>query len=423
MKGITALIVVLLSAAVILRRQVAAYRLYDVLWAEDGRIFLMQALESGGFDVLLEPYNGYLSIVPRLIGALAAVAPLEYAALIMAGASALIVGMVTLFVFQTSAALYDSLGSRIALAASVVLLPLGGEILANAANLHWYLMLAAFFALAFESGRRVEIAAAVAILLAATLSDPLTAVLAPLAFFPQRKWTRGRLIKVVAFGIGLAAQFVSYVTSQGIDGIHATAAFDLPGLFAVRLAGGLVLGDVLLGPAWALFGWEIFIVASLALIGGIALGLRALPSRSRALGLMAIASAISYFLLPFIIRGTGELPPEVGQALSLGTGRYFVLPAWLLASVAFAVFSRWRSASGFGRVALSVAIMWGVAVVLLNLAINPRPVGPSWRQEIGIAVGECERGALATVRVPIAPQAGPADASPWYVDVACNLLT
>jgi hypothetical protein len=114
----------------------------DTLWAEDARDFLGDAVTDGPVAALFKPYAGYLHTVPRLIAGLTEqFAPIDAWAMVMAGASCVVVGGVAALVFICSRDTVPWVPARVILAGITVLVPLAPhEVLGNTANLHWYFL-------------------------------------------------------------------------------------------------------------------------------------------------------------------------------------------------------------------------------------------------------------------------------------------
>jgi hypothetical protein len=148
--GAVAAIVALATVLQVARE--AAVSAWDTVWAEDGSVFLADALNHSFFSTLFEPHGGYLHVVPRLVAGLAASLPLELAAPTFNVVSALVVSLLASFVYLASANKLQARSSRLALSTLVALLPAAGsELLGNAANLHFYLIFACFWALMWRS--------------------------------------------------------------------------------------------------------------------------------------------------------------------------------------------------------------------------------------------------------------------------------
>ena len=171
-------VVVCAGGAVLLFR-VARVPAWDCIYAEDYGVFLVQALQHPWH--LLVPYNGYLQLIPRLIGQFASLLPLTAAAAVFAVTGALIAVGCALFTYHASAGFVRSRRLRAVLGAALVLLPIAPlELVANGVNTPWYLMVALFWAVLWRPRTRAGMAVAAIIAFAAVSSDPLAALYAPL---------------------------------------------------------------------------------------------------------------------------------------------------------------------------------------------------------------------------------------------------
>ena len=96
---------------------------------------------------LLQSYAGYLQLVPRLIGQIAALVPIRDASVVFAVGGALVASACGLFAYHASAGHVSSRWLRALLGLSVVLLPVAQlEIADNGVNSIWYLLVALFWA-------------------------------------------------------------------------------------------------------------------------------------------------------------------------------------------------------------------------------------------------------------------------------------
>ena len=75
---------------------------WRTIWAEDGQIFLADAETDGFVSTLLDPYAGYMLLVPRLAIAVVALFPLDDAAWLIAVLASAIVASIALFVYAAS---------------------------------------------------------------------------------------------------------------------------------------------------------------------------------------------------------------------------------------------------------------------------------------------------------------------------------
>lgn len=170
----------------------------DFLHSEDGQVFLTEFLASGWSSVT-EIYAGYLHLAPRLLtGTCASVIGADaYAACVMTSANALRVALM-LIAFPVLAAYARSWPWGLAAAAvAFIFLPAGQqEALANLANLRWFLIAGAVFALIGIFRQWWLLLVATLIVFVAALSDPMPLLLAPLAIW--RLWSAPQWTKLPA---------------------------------------------------------------------------------------------------------------------------------------------------------------------------------------------------------------------------------
>jgi hypothetical protein len=170
--------VVALGALVLLAR-IGGRPAWDSVWAEDPGIYLPQALAHPWH--LLQPYAGYLQLVPRLIGQIAALLPIRHASAVFAAGGALVASACGLFVFHASAGNVSSRWLRILLGLSVVLLPVAPlEIADNGVNSIWYLLTALFWAALWRPRTRAGAAITAIVAFTATASSALALLFVPL---------------------------------------------------------------------------------------------------------------------------------------------------------------------------------------------------------------------------------------------------
>ena len=169
-----------LGAFVLLERQ-SGHPAWTTVWAEDGWLFLPRALLHPGSS-LWQAADGYLSLVPRIVADGVARFPLRDAAPLYAVTGAVIASACAAFVFRASAGQIRNPALRAALGASVLLLPtaLAAGLPDNGVNTIWYLLFAAFWALAWRPRTRTGMALAAVACFAAAASNVLAALYLPL---------------------------------------------------------------------------------------------------------------------------------------------------------------------------------------------------------------------------------------------------
>jgi hypothetical protein len=193
--------VVALGAVVMLARM-GGRPAWDSVWAEDPGIYLPWALAHPWH--VLQSYGGYLQLVPRLIGQVAALVPVRHAAAVFAAGGALVASACGLFVYYACAGQVSSRWLRALVGLSVVLLPVAQlEIADNGVNSIWYLLYALFWAALWRPRTRAGGAAAAAIAFAAAASTSLGLLYAPL--FAARALVVPRRLREHAATAGWAA--------------------------------------------------------------------------------------------------------------------------------------------------------------------------------------------------------------------------
>ena len=169
---------VALGALVMLAR-IGGRPAWDSVYAEDPGIYLPAALAHPWH--LLQSYGGYLQLVPRLIGQIAALLPIRYASVAFAVGGALVASACGLFVYHASAGHVSSRWLRALLGLSVVLLPVAQlEIADNGVNSIWYLLVALFWAALWRPRTGAGAAVAAVVAFAAAASSSLALLFAPL---------------------------------------------------------------------------------------------------------------------------------------------------------------------------------------------------------------------------------------------------
>jgi hypothetical protein len=386
---------------------------WQVLWAEDGTVFLQQALDGPFLQTLGTPYAGYLHVVPRLLAEPATWFAPGAATPILAICAALTASLLAAFVWVASRSVFTTRPVR----ALVVVLflfatPATFEFVGTIANLHWYGLLACFFALLHRPAGEREGAATAAVVALAALSDPMVALLLPLLLFRpggMRRQQRGAPLIPLAALAGLSVQAVAMLASAGPGRHSAFALGDLPAVYAQRVAGPAVLGDSGFARVWGFAGapaaW-VAVALLAALLGWAAARGAAEPRRYT---LLAAAGSLVLLAVPLAIRGTTELSAANG-VLSGAAGRYTFIPQ-VLAWIAVLVLVDGRA--GRGR-------LFPLLLVLL-LAVpsggaTARSLGPGWGEGLSSARRDCATGARAA-SVRIAPLSGN-----WRVTLPCSKL-
>ena len=201
--------------AVVILARIGGRPVWDSVYAEDPGIYLPQALAHPW--QLLQSYGGYLQLVPRLVGQIAALLPVKHASVAFAVCGAVVASACGLFAYRASAGHVSSRWLRVLIGLSVVLLPVAQlEIADNGLNTIWYLLTALFWAALWRPRTRSGAAVAAVVAFAAATSSSLALLFAPL--FAARVFVVPRRLRdqaaTVGWGLGSLVQVLVILTSH-----------------------------------------------------------------------------------------------------------------------------------------------------------------------------------------------------------------
>lgn len=183
------------------------------LWAEDGRVFLQDAVHAPAFSTVLRPYDGYLHVVPRFVASVVAAAvPAAWWAVTICALACAIAGAVAAGVLVLSRTSGLAPAARLVAATATVLAPaLPLEVLGNLANLHWFFLWLAPWLVLHVPSRRRSVWPLALLALVVALSEVQALYVVPLLLVRRRErrlWPiRGALL------LGLVAQAVAVLTT------------------------------------------------------------------------------------------------------------------------------------------------------------------------------------------------------------------
>jgi hypothetical protein len=393
----------------------------DTLWAEDGAVFLRQALERGTADAVTQPYSGYLHGFPRLVAELATVLPLGWAGFVCSVAAAAVIGLAAWSVWTLAAGHLPSAWLRGGLAAAVVLLPTGGlEPAANVANSHFFLLFAAFWALVARRPGAVRQVVPTLVVVLAALSDPLAVILVPLAV-GRLLVVRGALDRWVpaAYTAALAVQLSVALTADRGTGEPAPLADILFGYLlrvvttgVVGLRGAAQILDVGGGAGIVVLSGVVLLVVVLGML---------LPGRRLAVAAAAIASLAFYVVACLFALGRRYPPPSDGPLDLVDGSRYTVVPALLLLS-ALALTAQSvleRLPRRLAPVVVAAAALPLAVFLVLDFRAGSTIRGdtPAWSGQVSQAARACAEEPGHAVEIRIAPH------GEWRVPIPCTVLS
>lgn len=378
--------------------------IWNSLWQEDGSIFLSGALKAP-WHSLTVTYNGYLHITPRLIALVLARFPLGWTPLLFSAATALLTSLVALYAYTVGRSIYLTRWAPAALAVLFVALPASAyEANADLANLHWFLLFGAFWALMDRPPSAARARLGFVVALSAALCDTLAGLLVPLAIVRSIRGTWRDRAATLGLALGLAIQLV--FTSTRPKPYTKVDPGQLPATYGLRVVGSLLFGDRYL---LKLRNWGgdpfciVLLVAALAaMTAAVVLMHRAGRGEARTLAVSASLLSLAFLCIPLLLRGTYLL-----HGTNLNGARYEVMPVMLLATAVLLLVDRhpgplpraWPTTR-----ALVGAV--GLTVILVNLPTPAvRSGGPPWDRELAAARALC-RGELVKVPSPVRIAAG-----------------
>lgn len=394
---------VALGALVMLFRIGGSRPAWASAYAEDPGIYLPAALAHPWH--LLQSYGGYLQLVPRLIGQIAALVPLRDASVVFAVGGALIASACGLFVYHASAGQVRSRWLRALLGLSVVLLPVAQlEIADNGVNSIWYLLVALFWAALWRPRTRAGAWVSAVMAFAAAASTSLTLVFLPLFTFRAMAVPRRLREHAATLGwaLGSALQLAVTVTS------HLSRLRPRDPLNAVLFYSRDVLVPAL---GWHL-SWHLRSIAgangAALLIGGlIAIVLAGAvitqPGRCRAFVVLAVGTGLVFTALTsaFAWGGPGQLDTVTAEH----GARYATLPILLLVAALIVAadsyaYRSWPRRRAVVVVAALVAVLAASWVTDFRYPVR-RYAGPAsaWATTTDVWLRYCQRTPSGSITV------------------------
>lgn len=396
---------VAVGTAIGLLRQPGAGAL-DTIWAEDGGVFLAEAVRQGPLDALFSSYAGYFHVVPRLMAAIATLFPAGAASAVLALQAALAVSLLAVLVYVASGSHLTTQLSRVLVSAAVVVVPVAqGDVLNSIANFHWYGLYALFWVLVWTPSRPTGRVVAVAVTFLVAASDIVAVVFVPLALWRafRRPEGAGRDRHGLALGGGLAAglliQFAGLMSGSSERELSPDPVLAVTG-FLLRAVPAPLIGERWLGED-VNARWVALAAVAWLIVGAVALV--AYVRRTRPAWTLAVVAglhAAALYMVPVLLAG-------------IATPRYAVAPAMLVVTALVALLQPAGSRLPLYALTLLLAV-----VAAVNLRVdNTRADGPLWSDELERARTACLTNGTATV--PITPR----DETPaWQVRVPCDYV-
>jgi hypothetical protein len=304
------------------------------VWCEDGLI--LKGFADHGWTDFLQPLNGYLVLVPRLITWMSMAISVYYYPIV----STTLAWVFTVFVGLAVAWSPTRLRAKVACAVAVFLIPSDPEAFGLPLYTLWWSSLLLIL-LALWDERRPSLGVRLGYLLAGGLSSPFILVFVPVAWF-RALWYRTRADAVVALGAsaiaGLQLRFIMAEAAKAMPPLGSLLRHVIPKFCGWFLAGNLASSPVVLWSA----GVAVIVLIAASLAAG-----RRDP--------LAWIMAVLYF--GAIGSSVFRIDPSILHPVLAGP-RYFFLPYvlafWILIQLVAGARPAWL------RACAAVAIILGI---------------------------------------------------------------
>ncbi len=384
---VAALMFVLAAGLAIARLQIRG-NAFNHVWAEDGKIFLTGA-EQHGVASLGYLYASYLQLVSRALALIGqGILPLHDYAAYAVIASAVVVGALAAFVYLAASEVLRSIASGVVASLAIVLSPaIADAALGAIANLQWFFIYAAFWAMLLSLDSRHRISGSLVAGIGA-LTSPLTAFVAPVALVVHgpRRALRSRPLQTLVACIFLQLIAIAVLPSAGKgpsrNGLSASVVKN-----SVKDVFKKVLGPSNTSiPAPALIG----VIFAALLIVGLVLA----KGRPRKLALVALVTGLVIYFITCAV--TGSVPSRyVGLATMFVFGAVGCIVA------------------GLDRPLATTAIALLAVFCLISFpASKSRLRGPTWSRGVAQHEAECRTSPHPSGEIAISPEG-------WYARVGC----
>lgn len=199
----------------------------DAIYAEDGAIYLQEAIDFPFPEDFLIPYAGYTDITARVLGNFVSLFPLEKYTLAILFSVSFVLTSIGFLVYISSRDTIRNFRLRVLLSVGLILLPIGNfESVGNITNLHFYLMAGCLFLLVGKNIPQTRNFFGVFFIILSSLSTPLMIFYLPIIMISVLISTKHRVRFAfhryhfaLIIGIALQALFI-IIMAPGERGSH-----------------------------------------------------------------------------------------------------------------------------------------------------------------------------------------------------------
>lgn len=379
------------------------------MWAEDGAVFISQALAPDQPWTPFRPYDGYLHLVPRLAAEIVVrfFDADNYAAAMTVLACAA-VAVVSVLTYHCARAVTANVWMRAAWAAVPVVINVGAiETLGNFANFHWYLLWLALWLL-IKPARSIPGSVGLFLVAAvASLTEIISIALVPLFLFrfKDKAYWPAR----AGLALGLACQVYTTLSypRRSNGGYELDPLSIVYGWFintAVPIVYGTsrnAVGQILNFGAWPV------VLAALMVAGVVAAIMWRGTRGDRWLALLFVAASVLVWTACLVANPAGHLDyarfTDADWQEQFQFSRYSVAPTMFLLALGPILASMLRRVS----MQASAVALSAFGLLLVSMYFPPatfRDNGPLWRDSVATAKDLCRASpGIGSVDVPVAP--------------------
>jgi len=337
--------------------------------------------------------------------------------------SCAVVALSGLIVWVASRGLIESPYLRGALALLIVLAPVGGlESTASAAYVPWYMLFATFWILLWRPQTALVALGAGVFALLTGMSSPGVWFFIPLALLRTLASRDGRdTLLLAGYWAGALVQLPVLILNDE-TAVTPQWTHDIWTDYLERVVAGALLGLRLAGKIWEQVGWAFLIVLLALAIVALVYGISRTSFSARLFALIAIPTSLVMFVVSVYQRAVGtEMIWPDGHYIE-SAGRYAIVPAMLLVSVAAVMLdrrSRRRETEGRPRWLAYAAVAGALVVVAVSFRVENVELrgAPPWEAALDHGAEVCATEAGATESpIPTSPPG-------WGLNVPCSQLT